>query len=197
MTNGEGETATRGIRSTVLVDTQAPDVADRELVARAREGDVRAFETLYRRTIGRVYAVCLRLAAEPEWAAELCQETYVRAWKKLGSFRAESAFTTWLHRLAVNVALDARRAALRRGLGEHTSETVEPPAPERDPGSGVDLERAVASLPAGARIVYVLHDVEGYTHAEIGEMTGVATGTSKAQLHRARRLLRKALSDDA
>jgi RNA polymerase sigma-70 factor (ECF subfamily) len=181
----------------VLVDTRAPDAADEQLVTRAKDGDIHAFETLYRRTIGRVHAVCLRLSGDPDWAEELCQEAYVRAWKKLGSFRGQSAFTTWLHRLAVNVALDARRAALRRGLGEATTDGADTAAPSSDPGRGIDLERAVASLPPGARVVYVLHDVEGYTHEEIGEMTGVAAGTSKAQLHRARRLLRKALSDDA
>ena len=179
------------------MDTRAPGAADHELVSRAKDGDVQAFETLYRRTIGRVHAVCLRMAGDPDWAEELCQETYVKAWQKLGSFGERAAFSTWLHRLAVNVSLDARRAALRRGLGEHTGDVAEIPAARRDPIKTVDLEKAVASLPNGARVVYVLHDVEGYTHQEIGKMTGVASGTSKAQLHRARQLLRKALSDDA
>jgi len=189
-------TVIRGSEELVHVDTEAHGATDLALVARAKDGDVIAFEALYRRTVGRVNAVCVRLAGDVDWAEEMCQETYVRAWQKLGSFAGRSAFTTWLHRLAVNVALDARRAALRRGLGDHTSDAPELPSTSGDPGLAVDLERAIATLPKGARVVYVLHDVEGYTHEEIGEIAGVAAGTSKAQLHRARRLLRKALNDD-
>lgn len=179
------------------MDTTRRVTTERALVSRAKDGDVGAFETLHRRTVGRVHAVCLRLTGDPAWAEEICQDAYVRAWQNLGAFEGRSAFSTWLHRLAVNLALDARRAALRRGLGAHAEEAHERPAPRRDPDATVDLERAIAALPVGARVVYVLHDIEGYTHQEIGEMTAVAAGTSKAQLHRARRLLRKALSDDA
>lgn len=193
----DGEGLATADEEQVPLDTTRPEATDHVLVSRAKDGDVGAFEALYRQTIGHVHAVCVRLTGDPAWAEELCQEAYVRAWQKLGAFAERSTFSTWLHRLAVNLALDARRAALRRGLGEHTTCDMELPAATRDPARSMDLERAIAKLPTGARVVYVLHDVEGYTHQEIGEMTGVAAGTSKAQLHRARRLLRKALSDDA
>ena len=126
---------------------------------------------------------------------ERTQDAFVRAWGKLGSFRGEAAFPTWLHRLAVNVVLTDRRSAGRR---ERRAEAAAESGPRAQPapraGLGVDLERAIARLPPGARAVFVLYDVEGYCHQEIAEMTGIATGTSKAQLHRARRLLREALS---
>lgn len=165
------------------------------LVRRASAGDAEAFGALYRAHAGRVYALCLRLEGDAARATELTQDVFVRAWERLGGFRGESAFGTWLHRLAVNVVLQDRRAAWRR---ERRVQPVE--APERleaaAPASGaepLDLERAIAALPPGARAVFVLHDVEGYGHAEIAAMTGIAEGTSKAQLFRARRLLREAL----
>ena len=174
-----------------------PRAEERLLVARAQEGDLEAFEALYRANRGRVYALCYRMAGEATLAEELAQDVFVRAWQRLGSFRGESAFSSWLHPLTVNVALSERRSRRRR-----TSRVVStddptvferPEAPRAGPEAGVDLDRALATLPPGARSVFVLHDVEGYKHYEIAEMTGVATGTSKAQLHRARRLLREAL----
>jgi len=168
-----------------------------DLVARAKRGDVAAFEDLYRAHVGRVYALCLRIHANPTEAEDSTQEAFVRAWKKIGSFGERAAFGTWLHRLAVNVVLDRIRSEKRRSV-----ETVDPAGvvdgelPERartDPAIGIDLERAIAGLPPGARTAFVLHDVEGYRHREIAEMTGTAEGTWKAQLHRARRLLREAL----
>jgi RNA polymerase sigma-70 factor, ECF subfamily len=170
---------------------------ERLLVARAQNGDLEAFEALYRANRGRVYALCYRMAGEATLAEELAQDVFVRAWQRLGSFRGESAFSSWLHPLTVNVALSERRSRRRR-----TSRVVStddptvferPETPRAGPEAGVDLDRALATLPPGARSVFVLHDVEGYKHEEIAEMTGVATGTSKAQLHRARRLLREAL----
>jgi RNA polymerase sigma-70 factor (ECF subfamily) len=121
---------------------------------------------------------------------------FVRAWQKLGSFEGKSAFSTWLHRLAVNVVLSDRRAeGIRIGkvFGTDDLEAYETPTKPPDPGQAMDLERAIASLPPGARTVFVLHDVEGYKHEEIAELHGLAVGTCKAQLHRARRLLREAL----
>ncbi len=169
-----------------------------DLIRRAQQGDHAAFEALYRAHVGRVYALCLRLTADAAQAEERTQDAFVRAWQRLSTFRGDSAFATWLYRLTVNAVLLARRAERRR-----TDRVVahdDPAALERPterssgPGTGLDLERAVAGLPAGAREVFVLHDVEGYRHEEIAELTGVAVGTSKAQLFRARRLLREALN---
>jgi len=170
------------------------------LVERSQRGDREAFEELYRQNVRRVYALCCRLAGEPSRAEDLVQEVFVRAWRKLGSFRGESRFSTWLHPLAVNVALAGRRRWGRRERRE--TRTDDPAALERGgraggaaaPAEGIDLERAIAALPVRARGVFVLHDVEGYRHEEIAVMTGVTVGTSKAQLHRARRLLRERLA---
>lgn len=162
------------------------------LVRRAQRGDVVAFEALYRATVSRVYALCLRMAGDTHLAEELVQESFLRAWQRLASFRGESAFTTWMHRLTINVVLGQRRR--RAGRRETSLEaTVEPVLPRIAAGSTIDLERAIAALPRRARTVFVLHDIDGYTHDEISRMAVMAVGTSKAQLSRARRLLRKAL----
>lgn len=166
------------------------------LVARAQKGDARAFEALYHRTSGRVYAVCLRMCADQDEAAERVQDAFVRAWERLGSFRGDSLFTTWLHRLTVNVVLEARRSRARRDAREMTEGEMERfthAAVAAMPGTRVDLERAIASLPNKARRVLVLRDVQGYTYEEIAEMTGVTLGTVKAQIHRARALVQEAL----
>ena len=155
-----------------------------------------AFEQLYRENVGRVFALCYRLSSDPTLAEELTQDVFVRAWQKLGSFRGQSAFASWLYPLTVNVALTERRSRLRRTsrvFGTEDPTVFEKPEGSPRPEAGFDLEKAMASLPPGARSVFVLHDVEGYKHEEIAELTGVATGTSKAQLHRARKLLREAL----
>lgn len=164
-------------------------------VRRARAGDRAAFQRLYEEHVGRVYALCLRLTGDGDDAEDRTQDAFVRAWQKLGSYRGESAFSTWLHRLTVNVVLTERRASSRRAA-RATAATATNPRAEPAPRAGlhVDLERAIAALPPGARAVFVLYDMEGYGHQEIAEMTGIAAGTSKAQLHRARRLLREALS---
>lgn len=168
-----------------------------DALGRAREGDERAFQELYRAHVGRVYALCLRLAGERGEAEELTQDVFVRAWERLATFRGESAFGTWLHRLAVNTFLMARRTRTRR---ERRVMPADDPAalerPGADPPAGLrlDLERAIARLPEGAREVFLLFDVEGYGHKEIGAMLGIAAGTSKAQLFRARRLLREWLA---
>lgn len=166
------------------------------LVRRAQEGDVSAFEQLYRENVGRVYALCLRLSADAVRAEEFTQDVFIRAWEKLGSFRGESAFTSWLHRLAVNVVLSQRRSEGRRAAHEVTTDDLsyfDGEAKASLPGVGIDLERAIEMLPPGARTVFVLHDVEGYKHEEIAQLTGRAEGTCKALLHRARKLLREAL----
>ncbi len=166
------------------------------LVRRAQEGDVAAFEQLYRENVGRVYALCLRLSADAGRAEEFTQDVFIRAWEKLGSFRGESAFTSWLHRLTVNVVLSQRRSDGRRAAHEVTTDDLsyfDSEAKASQPAVGIDLERAIEALPPGARTVFVLHDVEGYKHEEIAQLTGRAEGTCKALLHRARKLLREAL----
>ncbi|MEM8962861.1 MAG: RNA polymerase sigma factor [Acidobacteriota bacterium] len=171
---------------------------DAALVSRARGGDSQAFEVLYRRTVGRIYALCLRMSGDQREAEELTQDVFVRAWQKLDAFRGESAFTTWLHRLAVNVVLGEWRKKGRHRervvAMEDAESTRREPRIEMKKGEAVDLEKAIATLPAGARTVFVLHDIEGFKHKEIADLTGLAVGTSKAQLHRARQLLREVLS---
>jgi RNA polymerase sigma-70 factor (ECF subfamily) len=167
-----------------------------ELVRRACAGDEAAFGELYHANAGRIYALCLRLEGDVARAEELTQDVFVRAWERLASYRGESAFSTWLHRLAVNVVLGDRRSAWRREQRVRLTDdpaTLERPAMTSPPGARLDLDAAIAALPPGARAVFVLHDVEGYQHGEIAALTGVAEGTSKAQLFRARRLLREAL----
>jgi RNA polymerase sigma-70 factor (ECF subfamily) len=174
---------------------------ERALVDRARGGDVDAFEQLYRVHAGRVYALCLRLAGEQTAARELVQDTFIHAWKALPRFRGDSSLTTWLHRIAVNALLERQRGDRRRwarvALAEDDDE-LEPldagSVAPADVGAAIDLERAIASLPPGVRRAFVLHAVEGYTHEEIAGMTGLAAGTLRAQLHRARQLLIRALS---
>lgn len=167
-----------------------------DLVARAQAGDQTAFRDLYRQHAGRVYALCLRLTGDARDADERTQDVFVRLWDKLGSFRGESAFSSWLHRLAVNVVLNERRTTWRRE--RRVTPAEDPGALERNRGNpteglSIDLERAIAELPDGAREVFVLFDIEGYGHADIASLTGIAEGTSKAQLFRARRLLREKL----
>ena len=167
------------------------------LIARAQNGDTAAFERLYREHVGRVYALCLRLTGDAPRAEEFTQDVFVRTWGKLASFRGESAFSSWLHRLTVNVVFAAQRSERRRweledAAGE-VSEGVIPHGGVAPPGVRLDLEQAIGALPPGAREVFVLHDIEGYQHKEIAALAGIAPGTSKAQLHRARRLLREAL----
>jgi RNA polymerase sigma-70 factor (ECF subfamily) len=184
-------------RAPIRSGTAVPAMS--ELVQRAQQGDDEAFGALYRAHVGRVHALCLRLAGDAQAAAELTQDVFVRAWEALPSYRGESALSSWLHRLAMNAFLGQRRATGRRERRVYS--TDEPALLERpgragdppEPGAQLDLEQAVAALPAGARMVFVLHDIEGYQHGEIARMTGIAEGTSKAQLFRARRLLREAL----
>lgn len=159
-------------------------------------GDHDAFDVLYTRYSGRVFALCLRMSGNRDAAERLTQDAFVRAWQRLGSFRGESAFSSWLHRLAVNVVLEDNRRERRRTARIAIVRDPEVIAGEatRPDELRLDLERAIASLPAGARTILVLHDIEGYKHEEIGAMLGIAVGTAKAQLHRARRLLREMMN---
>jgi len=175
-------------------------VDTRLLVQRAQQGEVRAFEALYRAHAGRIYALCLRMTGNAHEAEEMTQDAFVRAWEKLPSFAGRSAFGSWLHRLTVNLVLSRWRARRRRPQVASEEATraadvgCDPRASVADPRARLDLERAIATLPSGARTIFVLHDVEGYLHREIAALTGLAVGTTKAQLHRARRLLREALT---
>jgi RNA polymerase sigma-70 factor (ECF subfamily) len=169
-------------------------------VVLAAAGDRRAFERLYRQNVTRVFSVCARMVADRTRAEELTQDVFVRAWDKLHLFRGESSFSTWLHRMAVNVVLNARKAEgrLRAKFEDSDEDHGLDALPARLNGVGagelLDIEAAIASLPPGARRVFVLHDVEGYKHDEIADQLGVTTGATKAQLHRARLLLREALN---
>jgi RNA polymerase sigma factor (sigma-70 family) len=171
--------------------------ADADLVRRAATGDVPAFETLYRRHIRRIFGVIWRLVGGVEARAEeLAQDAFVRAWQALPQFRHDSAFSTWLHRLAVNTALmDLRSRAGAEALETDDAVLEFHAAPNSRRDLGMDLEKLVAKLPPRARAVLVLHDVEGWKHEEIALELGMAVGSSKAQLHRARGLLRALLGD--
>ena len=175
-------------------DRSASGEAD--LVRRAADGDVASYETLYRKHVGRIHALCLRMARDRSEAEDLTQETFVRVWEGLGSFRGESEFSTWLHRVAVNVVVTElrRRGRWRERFVAQEADDVAVARPAFSPGGDVDLEHAIATLSPQARLVFLLHDVEGWKHGEISERTGLAVGTSKAHLHRARRLLREELS---
>lgn len=170
------------------------------LVRDARGGSVSAFEALYRRHVGRVHGAVARLVGGVGTRAEdLTQEAFVRAWQALPEFRGESAFGTWLHRLAVNTTLmDIRSRRVRahdEGDGDGLEWAGEGDTAGHATALGMDLERAVASLPPRARAVLVLYDIEGWKHEEIAAELGMAVGSSKAQLHRARALLRGKLGD--
>lgn len=170
-----------------------------EAVEAAVQGSVTAFETLYREHSGRVYGLCLRMTADRALSEDLTQETFIQAWRNLAHFQGRSGFGTWLHRIAVNAVLgNARRRRELLGVGG----TIEEELGDRltdgavgEPGAVRDLERAIATLPPGARHVLVLAGVYGYSHEETSSMLGIAVGTCKAQLHRARQLLRERLGE--
>jgi RNA polymerase sigma-70 factor, ECF subfamily len=178
-------------RPPMRIESAAGDPSEAADVALAAAGDSLAFERLYRRHVPRVHSLVRRMVGGEADGDEVTQDVFVRAWEKLGTFRGEAAFATWLHRLAVNVALNWRKAAARSRQRFDEEAPVEVRAGRQDRGAErMDLEAAIGRLPPGARQVFVLHDVEGFRHEEIAELMGVTEGTSKAQLHRARMLLR-------
>jgi RNA polymerase sigma-70 factor, ECF subfamily len=166
------------------------------LVSRAQTGDAGAFEKLYRKHAGRIYAVCLRITAGRSTAEECTQDAFVRAWGALGKFRGDSSFGTWLTRIAINVALQRLKLDRRhlRLIQPDSGKMLEStPAVSDTPGADMDLERLIALLPPAARVVFVLHAIEGYSHEEIADLTGTAIGTCKAHVHRARQILKARL----
>ncbi len=168
---------------------------DVALIERARRGDSRAFERLYREHVGRVHGLCLRMTRNPEQAADCAQDAFIKAWKALPKFEARSSFSTWLHRIAVNTVLEKRRGGSNAefAVEDPTEYEVEPKATFDSPVEEEELEAAIASLPQGARDALVLCGVYGYEHQEAASMLGIAVGTCKAQLHRARGLLKDRL----
>lgn len=189
-------TGTQGMTREALPVTQQIG-SEAALVERAQRADSAAFEALYRMHIDKVYGLCLRMTGNAAEAEDCAQEAFIQAWSKLDKFRGDSAFGTWMHRVAVNTVLGRMRKSKR----EHdrlqaVSDVMNAPDSIGDSSSIQDLEDAMNNLPRGARHVFVLHAVYGYSHDETGGMLGIAAGTSKAQLHRAKRLLAQQLDKD-
>jgi len=169
-----------------------------DVVRRAQQGDVGAFESIYRTHSVAMLALCRRMAGDDREARELVQDIFVRAWERLTTFRGQSSLATWLHRLGVNVVLEhlrsSKRDASRLIDGDDADDGIfgsRSPTGQLD--AAIDLDAALVRLPGGARTVFVLHDIEGYSHDEISQMTGIAPGTARAQLWRARRALMRLL----
>jgi len=177
-----------------LVRHEAAARSENDDAALAAAGDTGAFERLYHAHVARIHSLARRMAG-PEAADELAQDVFVRAWQKLGTFRGDAAFGTWLYRLAVNLILGWRAQSGVRRARFLESDALElyPATRSARPDLRVDFETAIERLPAGARQVFVLHDVEGYRHEEIARMLAINVGTSKSQLHRARMILRRHL----
>lgn len=188
------------VNSSTIVDAKSVfnEASEKQLVSRAQQGDQEAFYQLYQLHHKRVYALCFRMLANVESAEDVCQEVFVQLWQKIGNFRGDSKFTTWLHSVATNVVLGHLRKNknwLQRvfSIESQNSESIEPSSemPELP-----ELDKHIMKLPEKARLVFVLFAVEGYRHEEIAGMLKMAVGTSKAQYHRARNLLRESISDE-
>lgn len=189
-------------RHTLAFPSKKPDVSpatDQDLAERVRAGDVGAFETLYRQHAGRLYTLACRMAGSPEDGEDLLQEIFLQAYRKLGSYKGDAALGTWLYRLALNHCLDyvrSRQAKMAKLTETLDAESSFQPTARRDtPIARLDLERAVERLPDGCREAFVLHDVEGFDHKEVAGMLGIAEGTSKSQVFKARSKLRALLGD--
>lgn len=186
----------RAGRVVILAADQAVD--EKHWVRLAQEADTSAFEKLYRANVDKVYGLCLRMTGNASEAEDCAQEAFIQAWNKLDRFRGDSSFSTWMHRVAVNVVLGRMRKSKReQDRIRAVSEVAPPTATIADDGELRDLEQAINELPSGARHVFVLHAVYGYSHGETGDMLGIAEGTSKAQLSRARRLLAQQLDEES
>jgi RNA polymerase sigma-70 factor (ECF subfamily) len=181
-----------------LVSLSEPAMTDEaDWISRAQQADAKAFESLYRLHVDKVYGLCLRMTGNVAEAEDCTQEAFIQAWNKMDKFRGDSAFGTWMHRIAVNAVLGRMRKSKReRDRIQLATEEVLSPGSVNDEGDLRDLSDAVNRLPEGARHVFVLYGVYGYSHEEAGNMLGIAAGTSKAQLHRARRLLAQQLKEE-
>lgn len=188
------QTASQGVFQMV---TNPPD-RDFELVRLTCSGDTLAYKELYERNVGRVYALCLRITANEDLADELTQEVFIKAWEKIKTFGFQSRFSTWLHSIAMNTFLMMKRTEKRfseklnelGGMLHHDK----PAHAGHSWDTGIDLENTIAELPEKMRTAFVLHDIEGYKHREISKMLDIEVGTSKAHLHRARKIIREKLS---
>ncbi len=182
----------------VFMATAPSEINDeRGLIARAKRRDSKAFEHLYRQNVDRVYALCLRMTSNVAEAEDCTQEAFIQAWNQLDKFRGDSAFGTWMHRIAVNAVLGRMRKSKREAFRlEVVAENSDPQPLQQNDGELRDLSEAINRLPEGARHVFVLHAVYGYSHVEAADMLGIAAGTSKAQMHRARRMLAQQLGED-
>ena len=181
-----------------MVAVEKPELTDEaDWIDRAQRSDSQAFESLYRMHIDKVYGLCLRMTGNVSEAEDCAQEAFIQAWNKLDRFRGDSAFATWLHRIAVNAVLGRMRKSKReQDRIQIAAQESSSPASIGDSGELRDLSDAVDKLPQGARHVFVLYAVYGYSHDEASNMLGIASGTSKAQLHRARRLLAQQLENE-
>ncbi len=200
----EAENGVQRNRPAAFTPVASPDPSEVQVLARAQAGDHHAFAQLYSLHKRRIYSLCLRMVGNIAEAEDLTQEAFLQLHRKIGTFRGDSAFSTWLHRLAINVVLMQLR---KKGLSLISLDEAMEPAPEEGPGrsfgapdltlsGAIDrlaLERAVADLPAGYRLIFILHDVEGFEHNEIAAMLDCSIGNSKSQLHKARLKLREAL----
>ncbi|MGE5083350.1 MAG: RNA polymerase sigma factor [Acidobacteriota bacterium] len=189
---------------TDLKQKQPGDALEAELIEKAKQGDAQAFQGLYDKHKRRVYSLCLRMTSNTAEAEDLTQEAFLQLYRKIGTFRGESAFSTWLHRLSVNVVLmHLRKKSLPVVSLEETTQVSEEDTPKKDFGAEdlalagsidrLQLQKAVDDLPPGYRTIFVLHDVEGYEHNEIAAIVGCSIGNSKSQLHKARMKLRDLL----
>ncbi len=175
--------------------TQEPSADERDWLSRAQQADVSAFEAIYRAHVDRVYGLCLRMTGNASEAEDCAQEAFIQAWRQLSKFRGDSSLATWLHSIAVNAVLGRMRKSRREQERiQAVSDAYPATSAIGDSGGLRDLEQAMDALPSGARHVFVLHAVYGYSHEETGAMLGIASGTSKAQLHRAKRLLAQQLN---
>jgi len=188
--------AIEGVTLELVVDNYNPEF---NLIRQAVGGDTLAFKTLFDENVPRVYALCLRMSADTELAEDLTQEVFIKAWEKLKTFQFQSKFSSWLHSIAVNLFLSHKRSQKRfmqklLALGSIFSNEKPGPGNPYHYDTNIDIENAISKLPQQARAAFVLHDIEGYQHKEIAEMMNIEVGTSKAHLHRARKLLRKELT---
>lgn len=182
-------------KSILMTDEREINLAECKLIERARQGDQAAYGALYQQHYRRIYALCLRLLSDTGLAEDALQGCFIQAWRKLEQYRQQASFTSWLHRIAVNECLGLRRKRrpwllFSNDTAEHSGSVI------KQQDSRYDLDKAIARLPLRPRQVLVLHDIEGYTHDQVAEILNIAQGTSKNQLHRARKQLKEWLRHD-